>query len=156
MLILSSCTPKQNMVYMGNNNFEQEISQARYQGLHIQEGDVLEVIVSAFDELAVKPFNKTTMNQSNSESSGSQNNRLGNNEYIVSSEGSISFPVLGEVYCKGMSQQQLKKDLEKRLKLYLSDPLVTIRLTNFNISVLGDVKSPGQKTSPTEKLNIFR
>ena len=156
MLIFSSCTPKQNMVYMGNNNFEQEISQARYQGLHIQEGDVLEVIVSAFDELAVKPFNKTTMNQSNSESSGSQNNRLGNNEYIVSSEGSISFPVLGEVYCKGMSQQQLKKDLEKRLKLYLSDPLVTIRLTNFNISVLGDVKSPGQKTSPTEKLNIFQ
>ena len=54
MLIFSSCTPKQNMVYMGNNNFEQEVSQARYEGLHIQEGDVLEVIVSAFDELVLK------------------------------------------------------------------------------------------------------
>ena len=33
---------------------------------------------------------------------------------------------------------------------------MTITLTNFNISILGDVRSPGQKTSPTEKINIFQ
>ena len=55
-----------------------------------------------------------------------------------------------------MTKQQLKADLESRLKRYLTDPLVTITLSNFNISVLGEVKSPGQKTSSTEKLNIFQ
>ncbi len=145
------------MIYMSNNNFEQEISQARYQGLHIQEGDVLDIVVSAFDELAVKPFNRMTMNQTSKDESGSQQNPRGlNNEYIVNNDGYISFPVIGAIYCKGMSQQQLKSDLEQRLKLYLTDPMVTIRLTNFNISVLGDVKSPGQKTSSTERLNIFQ
>ena len=144
------------MVYLSNNNFENEISQARYQGLTIQEGDVMEIIVSAFDELAVKPFNKTTMNQSNKESGGSQGTRIGNNNYTVTQEGIIHFPVLGSIYCKGMTQQQLKQDLEQRLRAYLTDPMVSIQLTNFNISILGDVKSPGQKNSPTEKLNIFQ
>ena len=83
-------------------------------------------------------------------------NAVSPSEYVVSSDGSIIFPVLGNVYCKGMTKQQLKADLESRLKRYLTDPLVTITLSNFNISVLGEVKSPGQKTSSTEKLNIFQ
>jgi len=46
--------------------------------------------------------------------------------------------------------------LDNRLKQYLVDPVVTVRHVNFNISILGDVASPGQKTSPTERLNIFQ
>lgn len=144
------------MIYMSNNNFEQEVSQARYEGLRIQEGDVLEVIVTALDDLAVKPFNKTTMQQTGEEGAQGGNMRLGNNEYQVTSEGYLVFPVLGNIYCKGMTKQQLKTELDSRLKQYLTDPVVTIRHINFNISVLGDVKSPGQKTSSTERLNIWQ
>jgi len=145
------------MIYMSNNNFQQEVSQARYTGLHIQEGDVLEVIVTAMDDLAVKPFNKTTIQQTGEEgSSGGMSMRLGNNEYQVTSEGYIIFPVLGNVYCKGMTKQQLKTEFDNRLKQYLTDPIVTIRHVNFNISVLGDVFAPGQKTSSTERLNVFQ
>jgi polysaccharide export outer membrane protein len=156
MLLAFSCKPKSNMIYMSNNNFEQEVSQARYEGLHIQEGDMLEIIVTALDDLAVKPFNRTTMQRTGDEGNAGGNVRLGDNQYQVTSEGYIIFPVLGNIYCKGMTKQQLKAELDNRLKQYLVDPVVTVRHTNFNISVLGDVGSPGQKTSPTEKLNIFQ
>jgi len=142
---------------MSNNNFEQEISRARYEGLLIQEGDELEIVVSALDELAVRPFNKTTMLQTGEpEEVGNVNSRIGNNEYQVNSEGYIQFPVLGDLYCKGMTKPELKSLLEKRLQDYLIDPLVSIRHTNFNVSVLGDVRNPGQKTSATERLTIFQ
>lgn len=142
---------------MSNDNFAQEVSQARFAGLHIQEGDQLQIQVSAFDEIAVRPFNRGTMAATSSAAEGSTGNGgSGGSEYAVSSEGTIIFPVLGAVYCKGMTKQQLKEDLESRLKRYLTDPMVTITLTNFNISVLGEVKSPGQKTSPNEKLNLFQ
>ena len=144
------------MIYMSNNNFEQEVSQARYEGLRIQEGDVLEVVVTALDDLAVKPFNKTTMQRTGEEGNAGGGMRLGNNEYQITSEGYMVFPVLGNIYCKGMTKQQLKAELDDRLKQYLTDPVVTIRHINFNISVLGDVGSPGQKSSPTEKLNILQ
>ncbi len=154
--LVTSCKPKQNMIYMSNNNFEQEVSQARYEGLHIQEGDMLEIIVTALDDLAVKPFNRTTMQRTGEDGNAGVNARLGDNQYQVTSEGYIVFPVLGNIYCKGMTKQQLKTELDTRLKDYLVDPVVTVRHTNFNISVLGDVGSPGQKTSPTEKLNVFQ
>lgn len=156
MFVVGACKPKQNMIYMSNNNFEQEISQAKYEGLHIQEGDVLEIIVTALDDLAVKPFNRTTMQKTGEDSNTGAAMRLGNNEYQVTSDGYIPFPVLGNIYCKGMTKQQLKAELDNRLKQYLVDPVVTVRHVNFNISILGDVASPGQKTSPTERLNIFQ
>ena len=156
MFLVWSCKPKQNMIYMSNHNFEQEVSQARYEGLRIQEGDVLEVVVTALDDLAVKPFNKTTMQRTGEEGNAGGGMRLGNNEYQITSEGYMVFPVLGNIYCKGMTKQQLKAELDDRLKQYLTDPVVTIRHINFNISVLGDVASPGQKSSPTEKLNILQ
>lgn len=156
--MFGGCKPKKNIVYLSNNNFEQEISRAKYSGLLIQEGDRLQILVSAFDEIAVRPFNKASMSGTASviQSNGGSNTGSVPSEYIVGSEGTIIFPVLGSVYCKGMTKQQLKDDLESRLKRYLSDPMVTITLSNFNFSVLGEVKGPGQKTSPSEKLNILQ
>lgn len=157
ILLLFSCKPKQNIVYLSNNNFEEEVSQAKYSGLHIQEGDKLQILVSAFDDIAVRPFNMATMSTTSSVGGASGGSgSSGATDYMVTSEGTVILPVLGAVYCKGMTKQQLKADLESRLKRYLTDPMVTITLSNFNFSVLGEVGSPGQKTSPSEKLNILQ
>ncbi len=155
-VILLSCKPKQNMVYMSEHNMEQEVAQARFQGLHVQEGDVLLILVSALDEAAVKPFNLNTVNKVGSESQTGINQYAQPSEYLVNADGYINFPVLGDIYAKGMTQVQLKQDIESRLKRYLTDPLVTISLKNFNVSILGEVKVPGQKESVSQKLNIFQ
>lgn len=155
MLIFVGCKPKQNMVYMSNHNFEEEISKAKYEGLKIHEGDVLNITVSAFDDIAIRPFNKSMMAQT-AASQGDTSLQTADNNYTVTTEGYIVFPVLGDIYCKGMTKQALKSDLENRLKAYLTDPLVSVDLKNFNFSVLGDVSSPGQKTSNNERLNVFQ
>lgn len=160
LLFFQACKPKENIIYMANNNFEQEVSQAKYLGLHIQEGDRLQILVSAFDEIAVRPFNIPSMartgNAATETTTSTTTSTSVPSDYIVNSDGTIVFPVLGSIYCKGMTKIQLKQDLESRLKRYLTDPMVTITLANFNFSVLGEVKSPGQKTSTTERLNLFQ
>ncbi len=149
-----SCKPKKNMIYMSNHNFEQDVNQARYTGLRIKEADVLDIKVSAFDEIAVKPFNLSSMSSTNdAEAIGSN---VVANQYIVSDQGYVALPVLGRVYCLGMTKKQLEDDLEERLKLYLTDPRVDVKLTNFSVSVLGAVSNPGQKTTNNEKLNLFQ
>ncbi len=144
------------MVYMSNSNSEQEIAQAKFQGLHIQEGDQLLILVSALDEIAVRPFNLNTMNRTGSESQAAAQNVGQPSEYVVMTDGYINFPVIGRIFVKGMTQSQLQDELENRLKTYLTDPMVSIGLKNFNISVLGEVKNPGQKTSQTQKINLFQ
>lgn len=156
LFVFQACTPKKNIVYLSNNNFEQEVSQARYAGLHIQDGDRLQILVSAFDETAVRPFNIPTMSKTGTAGDVAATQVTSPSEYIVNADGSILFPVLGSIYCQGMTKLQLKEELESRLKRYLTDPMVTITLSNFNFSVLGEVKSPGQKTSATERLNLFQ
>ncbi len=154
ILGLLSCKPKQNYVYMSNANPQQEIAEYKFMGNHIQEGDELLILVTALDDIAVSPFNLNTMSKTNSDSkSGSTATP---SEYVVNSDGYINFPVLGEILAKGKTNQELRRDLESRLKEYLTDPLVSVALKNFNISVLGEVKDPGQKTSSTQKINLFQ
>lgn len=76
--------------------------------------------------------------------------------YLVDNEGFIYFPVLGKLYIKGMTLAQLRADLEKRLLTYLSDPLVSIKQLNFNVTILGEVKKPGQYTIPSDKITILQ
>ena len=155
-VLLFSCSPKKNMIYMSNNNFEQAVSQARYEGLKIQEGDLLDINVSAFDDIAVKPFNKATMQQTGSISEQGSTSGSVVNSYQVDTNGQIVMPVLGHVFVKGLTKQQVKEDIENRLKPYLTEPSVTVNLLNFNFFVLGDVGGQGQKSSSTEKLNILQ
>ncbi|WP_228463110.1 polysaccharide biosynthesis/export family protein [Chryseobacterium cheonjiense] len=139
---------------MSKNNMEEEVAKAKYDGLRIQEGDVLLILVSALDDTAVKPFNLNTANKVGGETGVNQ--YVQPSEYLVNEEGYVNFPVLGNIFAKGMTQIQLKQDIESRLKRYLTDPLVTITLKNFNVSVLGEVKEPGQKESISQKINIFQ
>lgn len=149
-----SCKPKQNYVYMSNANPSAEISEYKFIGNHIQVGDELLILVSALDDIAVSPFNLNTMSKTNSKDKGVQT--ITPSEYVVNSDGNINFPVLGEISVKDKTHQELRRDLESRLKKYLTDPLVSVTLKNFNISVLGEVSSPGQKTSSTQKINLFQ
>lgn len=154
ILGLLSCKPKQNYVYMSNANPQQEIAEYKYIGNYIQPGDELLILVSALDDIAVAPFNLNTMSNGNSENKVTQEIRP--SEYVVNADGYINFPILGEIAAKGKTNQELRRVIETRLKEYLIDPLVSVTLKNFNISILGEVKDPGQKTSSTQKINLFQ
>lgn len=146
------------MVYMENSNSETEIKQAVFEGTHLQSGDLLDIKVSAFDDNAVRPFNLNTMSQAgnSTEFLPTQNTQNQQTGYLVSNDGYIVFPVLGKIYVQNMTMLQLREDLEKRLLEYLTDPLVTVRQLNFNITVLGEVKKPGQYTSASDKVTLLQ
>lgn len=159
-LILFSCKPKENMVYMENenSNIETEVKRAVFEGTHLQTGDLLDIKVTAFDDNAVRPFNLQTMNQSGNsmEVIQTQAGQTGPVGYLVSNDGFIVFPVLGKIFVQNMTLSQLRENLETRLLEYLTDPLVSVRQLNFNITILGEVKKPGQYTSPSDKVTILQ
>lgn len=159
LLTMFSCKPKENMVYMEKekNIAESKINQAVFYGAHIQSGDVLDIKVTAFDENAVRPFNLYSMNNSSSQGQmNAQTAQFAPQGYLVDNEGFIYFPVIGKLYIKGMTLAQLRADLEKRLLTYLAEPLVSIKQLNFNVTVLGEVKNPGQHTSASDKITILQ
>ena len=56
-LAVISCGPKKDMIYMDKDiNYNAEITQARFQGNKLMIGDVLDIKVIGYDEIAIKPF----------------------------------------------------------------------------------------------------
>lgn len=65
-------------------------------------------------------------------------------EVRLSSDGSISFPLLGEVKAEGLTTYELEKALEEKLTRYLKKPQVTVFIKEYStISVTGQVNAPG-------------
>ena len=77
--------------------------------------------------------------------------------YRVSQSGSIMFPVLGRLDAAGKSTSELASDIERRLRdgNYVNDAIVTVKLLNFHVAVIGEVKRPSLLHSDNSRLTIF-
>jgi polysaccharide export outer membrane protein len=64
----------------------------------------------------------------------------------VRSDGKISLPLAGELEAAGQTPRQLEQEITKRLQSYISDPEVTVIVTESRsqkINILGMVARPG-------------
>jgi polysaccharide export outer membrane protein len=61
---------------------------------------------------------------------------------------------LGKLKVVGLTTNALKESITKQLESHLKNPVVTIRLENFRITVLGEVKSPGAFAITSERISI--
>ena len=56
----------------------------------------------------------------------------------------------------GLTKNAAENLIREQLRPYLKEiPIVTVRMSNYKISVLGEVNSPGTFTINNEKVNIF-
>ena len=79
--------------------------------------------------------------------------------YTVDGDGNIEFPVLGKIRVAGMSREELAAFVKKALldkNLLEDDPLVvTVEYANLNVSVLGEVGSPGRYAIDKDKVTLL-
>src|SRR5499427_4550325 len=64
----------------------------------------------------------------------------------VRSDGKISLPLVGELQAAGQTPRQLEQEIAKRLQSYISEPEVTVIVTDSKsqkINILGMVARPG-------------
>ena len=75
--------------------------------------------------------------------------------YVVDKNGNIQFPVLGEIKVEGLSTQELREELVKRISKDVKDPIVRVQLVNFRINVLGEVRNPHAVSVRKERYSIL-
>ena len=151
LLVLStatSCVSPKKMVYFQNMEVKEEIEVVKNFETKIQVGDILSINVSAVDGEAVLPFNLYDVPITQ----GAYGDPL---TYLVDIAGEINFPVLGTIKVSGSSTKELTKSLEGKLKDYIKNPTVNVRIENFKITVLGEVKNPGTFKIDNERISII-
>ncbi len=152
LLLVSSCVSQQDWVYFQSDypiNSKVPPFELRY-----QPNDLLSINVTALDMDAARPFN-LYVSSPNTLNNLSLTGQILQQTYLVDERGEINFPVLGMLKLGGLSRQEATTLLENKLKPYIKEPVVTLRLTNFRISVLGEVKVPGVYTIANERISII-
>jgi polysaccharide biosynthesis/export protein len=149
-IVLSSCATKKDIVYFQNaKNFETIVDTDTFTP-KFKVNDIVSIYVSTFDTEASKPFNLVKSTGGNT---GAGNQFL---DYLIDIEGNIDFPVLGKIKLLGLTVEQSKELIKQKLSEgYLKDPIVNIRILNFRITILGDVRSPGTYFISGERITIM-
>jgi polysaccharide export outer membrane protein len=68
-------------------------------------------------------------------------------DVLVRTDGKISFPLLTDVQAAGLSPMELKYNIEKALKDYVANPVVTVHIKNplsQKFYILGEVNGTGE------------
>lgn len=165
--ILVSCKTNPNapndLNYMQNiENVAIEAS-ARNSDNTIQVGDQIVILITAKDMDVVKPFNQnyssSELVQTNSFAGGNTPNQgmitISGPTYIVDNNGDIDFPVIGKINIAGETLVSFKDDLREKLKKYIINPTVNVRLANFKITILGEVNRQGDYTVSNGQATIL-
>lgn len=120
----------------------------------IQKKDILSISVASLSMEATVIFNAPNIPVTPNAPTGNMPQTAG---YLVSQDGNIKFPVLGDIPAEGLTQKQLENKIAKMLgdKKLLFDPIVTSRFLNFRVTVLGEVNHPGVINVPSEQISIL-
>lgn len=121
----------------------------------IQKNDLLSIAVSSLSSEATVIFNMP--NLPITPGAMSTPNTPQTAGYLVSQDGTIKFPILGDIPAAGLTQKQLENNITQQLisRKLLFDPIVTSRYLNFRVTVLGEVLRPGVVNVPSEQISIL-
>lgn len=153
ILLTTSCASRKDIVYFQDEALSSALeNQNANFALRYKPDDLLTIIVSAQDPLVAQPFNLQAASTTNSviDAQGS----LKMQTYLIDSEGNIEFPVLGTLKMAGLTRSEANSFLKQKLRDYIVNPIVNIRLANFTVTVLGEVRNPGTYTIQDEKISV--
>ena len=155
--VLVSCNASKNVVYLQDVTDGSIDKTSINPGIVIQPKDMLSIVVSSRNpELAVA-FNLpliTSFAGSTSLASGESQKMLG---YVVDMEGDIDFPIFGKMHVAGLTRHQLVYMIKQKLTMenLIKDPVITVEIMNFKVSVMGEVTTPGTFNVGSDRITVL-
>ena len=160
MLCICSCAHYKDIPYFQNSaEFDGSKGPGHYD-LKIKPKDKLSIFVfSGNDEEAVSTFNIRPPREINK-----MNNQISvvgiakTHVYLVDNEGNIDFPVLGSIHVEGLTLDSINGKIKSLISPYLqpeADCVVNTYIENYEITVLGEVKTPNTFTMTRPEVTVL-
>lgn len=169
VLLLGSCsTPKNITYFQGAENAEIfEIASSNIQTIKLRPYDKLSIVVTCMDPALAQMFNMQVYSNGHVQRTSPNGNSVdfrnynvayseGISGYTVSPQGTIDFPVLGQIKVEGMTRSELAAFIKGEImgRGLIKDPVVTVEFLNVGISVLGEVNHPGRYDLNADAITI--
>ncbi len=156
VLLAVSCASPEKVLYLQDvEQYKEQTIDEAYE-VRIHKDDLLSIMVNSRNPELALPFNMPllTFQLGSSQVYTGQQRVLG---YLVDSEGYIDFPILGKIKVDGLTRLQLTNLIKNRLieEDLIKDPVVTVQMLNFKISVMGEVARPGSFSITSDRVTLL-
>ncbi|MES2701147.1 MAG: polysaccharide biosynthesis/export family protein [Bacteroidota bacterium] len=150
---LFSCVSSKKVVYVNNTK-----NDTLYPGPIVMK-DVTPFIDPRIESNDVLAITIQTMTQTEGTNTPITSNSAGSfnemNGFLVDKDGYIELPLVGFAKVGGLTTAEARELLKQKAKEFYRNPVVNVRIANFDITVQGDVGKPGKVNIPSEKATIF-
>ncbi|MDT8415082.1 MAG: polysaccharide biosynthesis/export family protein [Flavobacteriaceae bacterium] len=151
IITIFSCKSSKDIAYFQGDESITSTIPIQYD-LKIAPDDILSITVSALNLESVTPFNLPIAAQSSIDGRATGQPML--QTYLVNSDGTINYPILGRIEVAGRTRRELVDLLTEKISVYVKEPIITVRIMNFKVTVLGDVQRPGSFVIQNERISL--
>lgn len=162
LLIISlfgSCASSKKLKYFQDMPEVQsgaEFEMTKFAEAKIQPDDILNIRVNTVDLEASEAINNgNSVMPGNSVGIGNSVFSQMVTGYLVDQDGTVEIPVLGKIEVAGNTLLEAKAKIREKAEEYYKNATVSLRFSNFRLSVLGEVERPGTFIIPNQRVSIL-
>ena len=151
---LTSCVTQRKVEYLQDKEDVKTFREAEFPDYSLKSNDELFINISSLDEASANVFSNP--GQSQGMGAGTiQPYGASLMSYSIDKDGFLLLPVIGKIMVKNKTLSDVSLILKDSLNNILSHPVVSVKLVNRYISILGEVNSPGHFPYSQDKLTIY-
>lgn len=157
-VVFASCVPQKKMLYLKDaemvaENLSKEYVNDRTVDYKLQPGDNLYIrFINTVDERSAASLAGETTVRSNYMSSDAS---IYLHSYTIDEEGNIEMPLTGKINLLNLTVDQAKEKLQTEINKFVNQTTLIVKLSNFNLTVLGEVTRPGMYKVYQSQINLF-
>lgn len=157
ILTLTSCRvykEQAGLVYLKNTDIDSVKKLVAPYKLKIKPDDELQITISSTIPQATSHYNLPAINYiGRKDTEVTTSNSIPT--YNVTESGEIVIPNIGRLMVKGLTTEEVADLIISKIKDSVVDPIVKVDIKNFNVVVLGEVRTPGTQTFNGQRCSIF-
>ncbi len=154
LFFFTSCVTQRNVEYLRDkSDMARSFNEAEIPDYRLKPNDELYIQINSLDEEAANMFSYTKQQSLYLGSMGPYGASL--MSYTVDKDGYLLLPVIGKILVKDKTVSDVTSILKDSLNHILNQPIISVKLVNRYVSVLGEVRNPGHFTYSQEKLTVY-
>lgn len=152
--LLSSCVAQRNVEYLQDvNETIKSFTETEFPDYKLKANDELYIQINSLDEEAANVFSSSR--QQSAYFGSIQPYGASLLSYSVDKEGYLLLPVIGKILVRDKTLSDVNLIIKDSLTHVLNQPVVSVKLVNRYVTVLGEVLNPGHFSYAQEKLSVY-
>ena len=157
-MFFASCVPYKKMLYLKDAQMVAENQSANYINernvdYKLQPGDNLYIrFINTIDERNAAALAGDNTSRTYSTSSDAS---IYLHSYTLDENGCIELPLTGKIELKNLTVDGAKEKMQTEINKFVNQTTLIVKLSNFNLTVLGEVAKPGMYKVYQSQINLF-